>query len=171
VAHDRARANASKQGLITPPPPHHFSDRILFIASQPVACLSFHTTFRAHLIFLMASGIDWAQACIAAINRPLSERRQGSNAANVVAVSHFTLPDRCVASRRLLTLSNRFRPALLLPFSVQLSFCWITGCCYGGAAAKRWMGTEFGVIYDDSAAGCLQAAWRESFCFPSTCSQ
>jgi hypothetical protein len=51
---------ASKEGLITPPPPHHFPDRILFITSQPVASLSFQTTFRAHQIFLMASGIDWA---------------------------------------------------------------------------------------------------------------
>jgi hypothetical protein len=69
----------------------------LFIASQPVACLSFHTTFRAHQIVLMASGIDWAQACIAALKRPVPEILQGSKAANGVAVSHFTLPGRCIA--------------------------------------------------------------------------
>ena len=56
----------------------------------------------------MASGIDWAQACIAALNRPLSDRRQGSNAANVVAVSHITLPGSSAASRRLLTPSTDF---------------------------------------------------------------
>ncbi len=73
-----------------------------------MACLSFHTTFRAHQIFLMPSGIDWAQACVAALNRPVPDRRQGSNAANVVAVSYFTLPGSCVASRRLLTPSSDF---------------------------------------------------------------
>ena len=56
----------------------------------------------------MASGIDWAQVCIAAFNRPLVEILQGSKAANGVAVSHFTLPGRCVASRRLLTPSTDF---------------------------------------------------------------
>jgi hypothetical protein len=56
----------------------------------------------------MASGIDWAQACNDALNRPLPERRLASNAANGVAVSLFALPGRCVASRRLLTLTADF---------------------------------------------------------------
>ena len=82
---------------------------MLFLASQPVTCLSFHTTiFPAHHIFLMASGIDWAQACNTATNRPVPEMRTASIAANGVAVSHFTLPGRCAASRRLLTPSTDF---------------------------------------------------------------
>ncbi len=66
---------------------------------------------------------------------------------------------------------DRFLPTLLLPFSARLSFCWITGCCFGGSATKRWTGTGFGRICDGSAAGCLQTAWRKSLCFPLTCSQ
>jgi hypothetical protein len=45
----------------------------------------------------MARGIDWAQACIAALNRPVPEILQGSKAANGVAVSYLTLPSRCIA--------------------------------------------------------------------------
>ena len=56
----------------------------------------------------MARGIDWAQACNTAIKRPVPEMRAASIAANGVAVSHITLPGRCAASRRLLTMSTDF---------------------------------------------------------------
>ena len=56
----------------------------------------------------MTSGIDWAQACNTALNRPFPERTRAGIAANSVAVRHFTLPGRFVASRRLLTLSTDF---------------------------------------------------------------
>ena len=56
----------------------------------------------------MSNGIDWAQACNTALKRPVPEIRVASNAANGVAVSHFTLPGRCAASRRLLTPSADF---------------------------------------------------------------
>ena len=74
---------------------------------------------------------------------------------------HGARPLRRVVSLAHTDTVDRFQPTLLLLYSARLSICWITGCCFGGAAAKRWMGTEFGRIYDDSAAGCLQAAWQE----------
>ena len=49
---------------------------------------SFHTTFRAHRVFLMVTRIDWAQACNTAINRPVPEMRRAGNAANVISVRH-----------------------------------------------------------------------------------
>ncbi len=56
----------------------------------------------------MNSGIDWAQACNAALKRTVPEMRAASNAANGVAVSHITLPGSSAASRRLLTPSTDF---------------------------------------------------------------
>ena len=56
----------------------------------------------------MGSGIDWAQACNTALKRPVPETRTAGNAANSIAVSHFTLPGRCAASRRLFTPSTDY---------------------------------------------------------------
>jgi hypothetical protein len=103
----------------------------LLTAYQPVARLSksIHTTFPAHDIFLMFSGIDWAQACNTAFNRPFPERMRAGIAANSVAVRHFTLPGRCAASRRLLTMTPS------TDFSLRYCCCFLRDFLFAGLQA------------------------------------
>ena len=49
---------------------------------------------------LMASIIDWTQACNATLNRPVPQLKLANNAANGVAVSYSTLLGRRVACSR-----------------------------------------------------------------------
>jgi hypothetical protein len=64
----------------------------------------------------MVTGIDWAQACDSALNRPgpLSEMRIASKVANGVAVSRVTLPGRSVTS------SHRRQ---ILAYAIAAVFC------------------------------------------------
>ncbi len=78
----------------------------------------------------MATGIEWAQACNAALNRPVPERRIASNAGIGVAVSQYTLlSGRCIASRRLLTVT------LLTDFGLRCCCRFLRAFLFAGLQA------------------------------------
>ncbi len=168
-------ANASKYGPITLPPPQSTNAAIL----RPHIVLSVITRYPplvSYHILPRASHLSHGQwhRLGASLRLCFKTPRVGDAGSQQCCQRcrgeshHAARPLRCVAS--LAHTVDRFWLTLLLLFSPLLSICWITGCFFGGAMVKRWTGTGFGRICGGSAAGCLQAAWRASLCFPLSCS-